>query len=136
MKITTAVRSAIAQELLAAMAAGTTAPAPIMEIYDGSLPSSMGGAIGSTLLASLELSSAVGTEQDGVITFGEITADASADATGTAGWCRVLDRDSAEVAYFTISETNGSGEIKFNTVDIVAGSPVAVSSMTVTIGGQ
>lgn len=135
MKITTALRSAIAQDLIAAMANGTTNPNPVMEIYDGSIPANMGGAIADTLLATLTLTTQVATESNGVITFDTITEDSSADATGDAGWCRVLDREGAEVAYFTISASGGSGEIQFNSVSIVAGAPVAVSSLTVTVGG-
>ena len=135
MKITTALRSAIAQDLIAAMAAGSTNPNPVLEIYDGSMPAGMGGAISDTLLATLILSDPVGTETDGVITFDTITSDVSADANGYAGWCRVLDRDGSEVVYFTVSETGGSGEIQFNSTEIIAGTPVAVSSLTVTIGG-
>jgi len=101
-KITTALRSAIAQDLIAAMAAGSTNPNPVLEIYDGSIPAGMGGAISDTLLATLTLTATVGTESNGVITFDTITEDSSADATGDAGWCRVLDREGDEAAYFTI----------------------------------
>lgn len=133
MKITTTRRSAIAQDLIADMAAGTTNPNPVMEIYTGTIPA-MGGTISDTLLATLTLTTQVATESNGVITFDAITEDSSADASGDAGWCRVLDRDGGEAAYFTIAD-DGSGEINFNSVSIVAGAPVAVSSLTVTVGG-
>ncbi|MBY5961883.1 hypothetical protein [Marinobacter nauticus] len=133
MKITTALRSAIAQDLIAAMANGSTNPNPVMEIYTGTIPA-MGGTISDTLLATLTLTTQVATESNGVITFDAITEDGSADASGDAGWCRVLDRDGGEAAYFTIAD-DGSGEINFNSVSIVAGAPVAVSSLTVTVGG-
>ncbi|WP_138436327.1 hypothetical protein [Marinobacter shengliensis] len=135
MKITTALRSAIAQDLIDAMANGSTNPNPVLEIYDGSMPGSMGGAISDTLLATLTLTAAVGTESGGVITFDAITDDSSADDSGDAGWCRVLDREGDEAAYFTISDASGNGEIKFNSTAITAGTPVAVSSLTVTVGG-
>lgn len=133
MKITTTRRSAIAQDLIADMAAGTTNPNPVMEIYTGTIPA-MGGTIADTLLATLTLTTQVATESSGVITFDAITEDSSADASGTAGWCRVLDRDGGEAAYFTIAD-DGSGEINFSNASIVAGTPVAVSSLTVTVGG-
>lgn len=133
MKITTTRRSAIAQDLIADMAAGTTNPNPVMEIYTGTIPA-MGGTISDTLLATLTLTTQVATESSGVITFDAITEDSSADASGTAGWCRVLDRDGGEAAYFTIAD-DGSGEINFSNASIVAGAPVAVSSLTVTVGG-
>lgn len=133
MKITTARRSAIAQGLIADMSAGTTNPNPVMEIYNGTIPA-MGDAISDTLLATLTLTPAAATETDGVITFEAITEDSSAPASGDAGWCRVLDRDGAEAVYFTISD-DGSGEINFNSVSIVAGSPVAISQLSITVEG-
>lgn len=134
MKLVTTLRSTIAQEIIAAMAAGTTNATPVIEIYDGAIPASMGGTISATLLATLELTATVATETDGVITFDAITDDSSADASGDAGWCRVLDRDGNEAVYFTIAD-DGSGEINFNSVSIVAGAPVSISSMVVNVGG-
>lgn len=135
MKITTARRSAIAQDLIADMANGSTNPNPVMEFYTGTIPSSMGGTITDTLLGTLTLTTTVATESNGVITFESITQDNSADATDQVGWCRVLDREGDEAVYFTVSDTSGNGDIKFNSVDVVAGVPIAVDSLTVTIGG-
>ena len=134
MKLTTALRSTIAQEIIGAMSAGTNNPTPVIEIYDGSIPSAMGQTINDTLLATLTLTTAVGAEADGVITFDAITEDSSADASGDAGWCRVLDRDGNEAVYFTIAD-NGSGDINFNSVSLVAGAPVSISSMMINVGG-
>jgi len=134
-KITPTLRSAIAQDLIAAMAAGSTNPNPVLEIYDGSIPASMGGAISDTLLATLTLTAQAATESNGVITFDPITEDVSADDNGQMGWCRILDRDGDEAVYFTISDNAGNGEIKFNSTTVVAGSPVAVTNLTVTVGG-
>lgn len=135
MKLTTARRSTIAQGILADMAAGTTVANPLLQIYTGTIPASMGGAITDTLLATLTLPATVGTEASGVITFGTITEDSAADATGTAGWARVLDRNSAEAVYLTITGTGGGGDIELNVTAITAGGPVAITSGTITVGG-
>jgi len=135
MKLTTSRRSTIAQGILADMANGTTAN-PKIQLYSGSMPSSIGGAISGTLLAELETSTAVGSESSGVITFDPVSNDTSANATGTVGWARVLDRDGAEALYLTVSVTGGGGDIEMNTLDIVQGGPVAISSGTITVGGQ
>lgn len=134
MKITTETRSAIAAVLLAEMAAGSANPNPLLEVYTGTMPSEMGETIADTLLGTLTLTTGVGTVTDGELTFDTITDDDSADASGTAGWCRVLNRAAEEVAYFTIRD-DGSGEINFNSVDIVAGAPIAVNSLSVVVGG-
>jgi hypothetical protein len=136
MKLTTTLRSTIAQDIIDAMAAGSGGehPRPVIEIYDGTIPAAMGGTINDTLLATVGLNTTPATETDGVITFQAMIEDSSADASGDAGWCRVLDRGGDEVVYFTIAD-DGSGEINFNTVSIVAGAPVSISSMVVNVGG-
>ena len=133
MKITTSRRSAIAQDLIADMSAGSSNPNPVMEIYTGSIPE-MGQSITETMLGTLDLTTSVATESGGVITFEAIAEDSSADANGVAGWCRVLDRDGLEAAYFTIAD-DGTGDINFNSVTVVAGAPIAITSLTVTVGG-
>jgi len=135
MKLTTARRSTIAQGIIADMTAGTTNPNPALEFYTGTIPASLGGAIADTLLATLTPSATVATESGGVITFGAITEDSSADATGPAGWARILDRNGVEANYLTVTGTGGGGDIELNTVDIVAGGPVAITSGTITVGG-
>jgi hypothetical protein len=134
MKLTTALRSTIAQDIIAAVATGT-ASTPMLEIYDGSLPSSMGSSIADTLLAELAMTNAAATEASGVITFETITNDTSANATGTAGWARILDRDASEVIYLTVSATGGGGELQLNTTSIASGAPVAITNGTITVGG-
>lgn len=134
MKLTTALRSAIAQDIIAAMANGTTS-SPMIEIYNGTTPSSMGGSITDTLLAELAMTNAAATEASGVITLDTITNDSSANNAGTAGWARILDRDGAEVIYLTVTATGGGGDLEMNTVSITAGAPVAISSGTITVGG-
>ncbi|SFM71247.1 hypothetical protein [Marinobacter pelagius] len=133
MKIKTLDRTEFAQIILDAMAAGTTS-SPTIELYTGTIPSSMGGAIGDTLLATLTLTNTVGTVSNGVLTLDAITEDASADAAGIIGWARALDRDGVEAAYFTVAD-NGTGDINFASVDISAGQPVGISSFTITVGG-
>lgn len=133
MKILTTDRTAIAQVILDAMAAGTTS-APVIELYSGTMPSSMGGAISDTLLATLTMTNTVGTISSGVITIDPITEDSAADGSGTIGWARALDRDGNEAAYFTVAD-DGSGDINFGSTSVTAGQPVGISQFTITVGG-
>lgn len=133
MKIAIPVRSSLAQVFLTALSAGS-ATLPKIEIYDGSMPSSVGDSIAGTLLATFELTSTVGTESDGVITFETISPDANPPATGTAAWARSLDRDGAEVVYLTVSEVGLGGEVQLSTTDIVAGEPVSLTSGVIRAG--
>jgi len=134
-KLTPARRSAIAQDLIADMAAGTANPNPLIEIYAGTIPTTMGGTITDTLIAALTPTATVGTETGGVITFDAITEDAAADATATAGWARILDRDRAEAMYLTVSVIGAGGDIQLGSVDISVGLPVSFSSGIITVGG-
>jgi hypothetical protein len=133
MKIATALRTTMANSMIAAMANGTTSN-PKIQIYDGAMPSSMGQSITATLLAGLEATPNVATESGGVITFDAITQDSSADASGTAGWARLIDRDGAEVIYLSVSLSGGGGDLIMNTLDIAVGGPVAITSGTIQVG--
>jgi|AZIH01.1.fsa_nt_gi hypothetical protein len=133
MKLLSADRSTMATTIRDRIAGGS-AGSPKIEFYTGTQPSSMGGAIGDTLLGTLTLTNTVGTVTGGVLTFDTITDDSSADANGDIGWARVLDRDGAEACYFTVAD-NGTGDINFSNKTVTQGQPVGISSLTVTIGG-
>jgi hypothetical protein len=134
MKLTTALRSTIAQAIIDAMATGT-AGTPMLEIYSGTIPGAMGGTISDTLLAELAMTNGAATQASGAITLDAITNDNAANATGTAGWARIVDRDGDEVIYLTVTNTGGTGDIKLNTTALVSGSPVAITSGAITVGG-
>tara|TARA_Y100000815_G_scaffold258748_1_gene268477 strand:+ start:223 stop:630 length:408 start_codon:yes stop_codon:yes gene_type:complete len=134
MKLTTALRSTIANDIIAAIANGS-ASTPMIEIYDGSMPASMGGSITDTLLAELALTNTAATQSAGVITFETITNDSAANNGGTAGWARILDRDAAEVIYLTVGANGSGADVELNTATITSGGPVAITSGTITVGG-
>jgi hypothetical protein len=134
-KLTAARRSAIAQNLIADMAAGTANPNPLIEIYAGTIPAAMGGTITDTLIASLTPTATVATESGGVITFDAIAEDTAADATATAGWARILDRDRTEAVYFTVTAIGDGGDLQLGSVNLTAGAAVSITSGVITIGG-
>ncbi len=103
----------------------------LLRIYDGSRPASGGSA--TTLLAELALSAtAAAGASSGVLTFSAISNDASANATGTATWFRVVTSGGTFVIDGSVG-TSGS-DLNLNTTSIVAGGPVAVSSFVITEG--
>lgn len=105
--------------------------ASLFRIYDGSRPATGGTA--TTLLAELTCGSpfAAGASS-GVTTANAITQDSSANATGTATWFRITTSG----ATFMIDGNCGTSgsDLNFNTVSIVSGAAVAVSSFTITDG--
>jgi hypothetical protein len=99
-----------------------------VRIFDGTRPATGGAA--TTLLAELPLSATAGTVSAGVLTMNAITSDASADATGTATWFRVLT--SANVAVIDGNVGTSGSDLNLNTTSIVATGSVAISSFTIT----
>ena len=102
-----------------------------VRIYDGVRPAS-GGTV-TVLLAELTLAGAfAAAAAAGVLTVNAITQDASADATGTATWFRVVTSANAFVIDGTVA-ASGS-DLNLNTTSIVLGGPVAITSFTITTG--
>lgn len=102
-----------------------------LRIYDGARPATGGTA--TNLLAELTFSDpSAANASSGVLTFSAITADASADATGTATWCRVVDSTGAVV--FDGSVGTSGADYNLNTTSITAGVQVSCTSATLTEG--
>lgn len=101
-----------------------------LRIYDGSRPATGGSA--TTLLAELTCNATfAGAAAAGVLTLNAITQDSSADATGTATWARLLKSDGVTIVMDLSVGTSGA-DINLNTVAIVTGAAVSVTSATIT----
>ena len=125
MEITIAARNASGTALTDLLNTGS------IEIRTGTSPGVDSAATG-TLLATLPLSaSAFGTWAAGSATANAITQDASADATGTAGYFRALNSGSGAVIDGTVSVTGGGGELELNSVSIVAAATVDITSWVI-----
>lgn len=102
-----------------------------LQIYDGTRPAT--GGTGTTLLAELTMSDPCAPNaSNGVLTFNAITADSSANATGTATWGRFVDSAGTFVADFSVG-TSGA-DLNVNTVNVVANAEFSVSSASITAG--
>lgn len=106
--------------------------AALLRIYDGTRPATGGTA--TTLLAELTCGTpfAAGAS-GGVLTLGAITQDASANATGTATWFRIVKADGTTHVLDGNVGTSGS-DLNLTTTSIVATQPVSVTSFTITEG--
>lgn len=101
-----------------------------LRIYNGSRPATGGAA--TTLLAELTLGATLApAASGGVLTFNAI-ASASAAATGTATWARIVTSGGTFVGDYSVG-TSGA-EINLNTTAIVAGATVSVTSAQTTEG--
>ena len=88
---------------------------------------------GATLLGTLTIAGALGTYSAGVLTFGAITSDSAADNSGTAAWFRIAT--SGGTAHIDGTVGTSGADLNLNTVTIVAGGPIAITSMTLTMPG-
>lgn len=133
--VTQAVAALEAAAVTGAIDAGTAA---VFEIYAGTLPANAdASSAGLTLLASLPCSATFSsglsdTGSASRITAATITADSSADATGTATTWRIKTQTGGTVCCQGDAGT-ASTSLILNTVSIVAGATVSVSALTIDI---
>lgn len=123
----TAAAANAAADAMAALCNGGT-----LNIYDGTQPATAGTAISTqTLLAALPLSAtAFASASNGVATANSITADSSANATGTASWFRVVNSGGTTV--FDGSAGTSNADLVLNSTAIQSGANVSVTSLTLT----
>lgn len=105
-----------------------------LRIYDGTQPTNADTAIGAqVLLAELTFSAtAAPATSNGLITFNAITADSSANATGTPTWFRAIQSNGTTVV---MDGTVGASGANLNLTgltggQIIIGGTVSVSSFT------
>lgn len=129
-KTAVAIRNSMLDQL------GTAVDSGFLRIYDGSQPADADTALsGQTLLAELTFGAdAFPAASGGVLTANAITSDASANATGTAAWCRILKTDGTTVLFDGTVGVGASFNLNVNTTSFVVGAVVAVSSLTYTLG--
>lgn len=96
-----------------------------IKLYNGTRPAAGGALSGNTLIAELVAGTTLGTVSGGVLTFGTITGDTSANNGGTPTWARVFKSDGTTIVFdFDISSFPVC----------TAGQPVDITSLTVTEG--
>jgi hypothetical protein len=103
----------------------------LLRIYSGSRPAT--GGTETTVLAELICNATFApAASGGVLTLNAITADSSANSTGTASWFRILT--SGAVAKIDGNVGTSGSDLNLNSVSITAGGTVSVTSFTITAG--
>jgi len=105
----------------------------VIKFYSGTQPATADTALsGNTLLATLTASAVMwGVSANGVLTLATVTDDSSADATGTASFARVFDEEAGSTIFDCDVAASGA-TINLNTVSIIAGGTVSITSGTMT----
>jgi len=102
----------------------------LLRLYDGARPATGGAA--TTLLAELTCNATFApASSGGVLTLNAIAQDASASATGTATWFRIVKSDGTTFVMDGSVGVSGS-DLNVTTTSIVATQPVSVSSFVIT----
>lgn len=122
--MSTALRNARLDAITAA--AGANAK---LRLYSGTRPAT-GGAT-TTLLAELTCGATfAAAASNGVLTLNAMTADSSADASGTATWARLVTSGGTHVMDMDVG-TSGS-DLNMNSNVISAGAAVSITGATLT----
>jgi len=129
---TTAVKNARANALVNQIDVATN-PATII-LYSGTAPIGVGAITTQVALVTLPLQKpCYASITNGVITLNAII-EQMVQATGTAGFARLLDGDGIAIADMTIG-INGSGEdIEIPTVNLIQGSYIRITTGQITEG--
>jgi hypothetical protein len=102
-------------------------------IFGSACPDDADDADSGTTLAVLTFSDpAFGSAVAGVATANAITADSSANATGTALCFRAKDSDANVVFQGAITTSGGGGQIVLSSTSITSGQSVSITSLTYT----
>ena len=105
--------------------------AGLLRIYDGSRPATGGAA--TTLLAELTCGTPFApAAAAGVLTANAVTADSSANASGTASWARITTSGGTFVMDLSLG-TSGT-EVVINSTTVTITGNVSCSSIVITAG--
>lgn len=104
-----------------------------LRIYSGSAPSDVATSATGTLLVQHTLGSPFAAGASSGSLSPTLPSNVNASATNTAGYWRVYTSGGTAVVQGTVG-TSGA-DMNLNTLSIVSGGPVQVSSWTITAGG-
>lgn len=103
----------------------------VLRIYSGTRPAT--GGAETTILAELTCNATFApAASGGVLTLNSITADSSANNTGTATWFRIQSSGAVHVLDGDVG-VSGS-DMNLSTTSIVSGATVSITSATITAG--
>lgn len=111
----------------------TIGPSAVLRIRSGAAPSSCLDVDSGTVLATISLPADwMNAASNGLKTLSGVWQDESADGTGVAGHFRIYNSAGTVCGMQgTVSDNNGSGDLKLDTASISTGQSVTISSFTI-----
>ncbi len=113
----------------------TIGTSPVMRILTGSAPASCAAAETGTILAELTLPSDwMAAASGGSKALSGTWQDASANASGTAGYFRIYE-STATTCHMqgTTTASGGGGDMILDTLTFVSGQPFSITSFTLSV---
>lgn len=105
----------------------------VMKILTGTMPASCAAADSGTVVATIALPSDWASSSAGVLTKTGTWSDASADATGTAGYYRIYATDGTTChIQGTVTATGGGGDMTVDNTSFASGQTFTVTGYTLT----
>lgn len=125
-------KNQLLQHVVQLIDSGTTVTNPYIKIYTGSKPGSVQDSATGTLLATLTMSTphAFHGISNAIATARTITDDSSIDATGTAGWFRIFNKNNVAVLDGDVSVLGSTGDLQFDSIQFVLGGAVQLPTLT------
>lgn len=134
MRVSDGVRDALAAEFAGVVDAGSGDP--VVQVWSGTAPGSIGGSPGGVLLLEFDLTGGFSSDGTGRQAAGGVPLAAEGLADGTAGYARVLDGDGVAVAD-TESVSTSSAEVVLSSLSVSTGADFSLlSCVFVQSGGS
>lgn len=113
---------------------GTGTATGLLRIYTGAQPADADTAASGTLLVELTLANPAfgAANTSGTAALLSTPRTATASATGTAGWFRVVNRDGTSVFDGSVTATGGGGDLTLDNVSIASGQTVNITALSYT----
>jgi hypothetical protein len=125
--------NAILTRIIELIDAGSVRPNAYMEIFTAPRPNTADDPVTTqTKLATLQLGNpSFNSPQNGVAIAKAIAADTAAAASGPAAWFRIYNLNGVAVCDGLVTDTStGTGNIVFDSVDVVSGGTVGITNLT------
>lgn len=133
-RISTQARNDAGDSIVDLIDTGNTVTNGYIEIRDGSIPANPQTAATGKILATLQLSvPAFKSFNNGTAQANTISDDTQVDATGTATWFRIYNRNKIAIMDGVVTVTGEGGDIQFDNVNFIAGGVVSITSLLATM---